>query len=448
MINFDELNITEPLLKALNDLEYIHPTPIQEKAFPVIMSGLDVIGVAQTGTGKTFAYLLPIIRQLNFIHDKHPRVIILVPTRELVVQVVQEIEKLTKYLNLRFGGIYGGSNINPQKQLVFDGLDILVATPGRLIDLASIGHLKLKLVQQLVIDEVDEMLDQGFRAQLTTILDLLPKHQNILFSATMTEEVEKLISTFFTNPKKIEIAAHGTPLLQIGQSAYSVPNYNTKLNLLEHLLNTDESINKVLVFVSTIKYADRLFEQMVTKFVDDVLVIHSAKSQNIRFANLKKFQEGKVRILIATDIAARGLDIADVSHVINFDTPNSPGDYLHRIGRTGRAGKNGLAITFVNEVEEEYQFYIENLMKMPIPMVEMPKEVVISTVFAAEEKAEVGSKNYLKIKKNKKAKPSFHEKKAKNTKENLGGPRKRNPNKTKPRNRGVERNRALKRKNK
>ena len=301
MINFDELNITEPLLKALNDLEYIHPTPIQEKAFPVIMSGLDVIGVAQTGTGKTFAYLLPIIRQLNFIHDKHPRVIILVPTRELVVQVVQEIEKLTKYINLRFGGIYGGSNINPQKQMVFDGLDILVATPGRLIDLAAIGHLKLKLVQQLVIDEVDEMLDQGFRAQLTTILDLLPKHQNILFSATMTEEVEKLIGTFFTNPKKIEIAAHGTPLLQIGQSAYSVPNYNTKLNLLEHLLNTDESINKVLVFVSTIKYADRLFEQMVTKFVDDVLVIHSAKSQNIRFANLKKFQEGKVRILIATD---------------------------------------------------------------------------------------------------------------------------------------------------
>ena len=448
MINFDELNITEPLLKALNDLEYIHPTPIQEKAFPVIMSGLDVVGVAQTGTGKTFAYLLPIIRQLNFIHDKHPRVIILVPTRELVVQVVQEIEKLTKYINLRLGGIYGGSNINPQKQMVFDGLDILVATPGRLIDLAAIGHLKLKLVQQLVIDEVDEMLDQGFRAQLTTILDLLPKHQNILFSATMTEEVEKLIGTFFTNPKKIEIAAHGTPLLQIGQSAYSVPNYNTKLNLLEHLLNTDESINKVLVFVSTIKYADRLFEQMVIKFVDDVLVIHSAKSQNIRFANLKKFQEGKVRILIATDIAARGLDIADVSHVINFDTPNSPGDYLHRIGRTGRAGKNGLAITFVNEVEEEYQFYIENLMKMPIPMVEMPKEVVISTVFAAEEKAEVGSKNYLKIKKNKNAKPSFHEKKAKNTKENLGGPRKRNPNKTKPRNRGVERNRALKRKNK
>ena len=448
MLNFEDLNLNAPLLNALSDLEYIHPTPIQEKAFPVIMSGSDVIGVAQTGTGKTFAYLLPILRQMKFSHEKHPRAIILVPTRELVLQVVQEIEKLSKYITIRYGGIYGGSNINPQRQLVFEGLDILVSTPGRLIDLAGIGHLKLKLAQQLVIDEVDEMLDQGFRAQLTTILDLMPKHQNILFSATMTPEVEKLIHTFFTNPKKIEIAAHGTPLDKIGQSAYLVPNYNTKVNLLENLLNQNESISKVMVFVKSIKMADRLFEQMVTKFKDEVMVIHSAKSQTVRFATLKKFQEGKFRILIATDIAARGLDIVDVSHVINFDTPDTPGDYLHRIGRTGRAGKDGLAITFVNEVEEEYKYNIETLMKMEIPLVEMPKDVIISTVFAADEKPEVGAKNYLKIKKNKNANPSFHEKKAKNTKENLGGPRRRNPNKTKPRNRAVERNRALKRKNK
>jgi ATP-dependent RNA helicase RhlE len=445
MLNFEELNLNQALLNALSDLEYIHPTPIQEKAFPVIMSGSDVIGVAQTGTGKTFAYLLPILRQMKFSPQKHPRAIVLVPTRELVVQVVNEIEKLTKYITLRYGGIYGGSNINPQKQLVFDGLDILVATPGRLIDLASIGALKLKGVQQLVIDEVDEMLDQGFRAQLTTILDLLPKHQNILFSATLTDEVEKLIHTFFTNPTKIEIAAHGTPLLKIAQSSYLVPNYNTKVNLLTHLLSTDKSISKVLVFAASIKMADRLFDDLISKFSQEVMVIHSAKSQTVRFSTLKKFDEGKIRILIATDIAARGLDIADVSHVINFDTPASPGDYLHRIGRTGRAGKDGLAITFTNEVEEEYKHHIEELMKMEIPIVEIPKEVVISTVFAADEKPEVGAKNYLKLKKNKNANPSFHVKKDKNRKENLGGPRKRNPNKTKPRNRAVERNRAKKR---
>jgi len=184
-LNFEDLNLNKALLNALSDLEYIHPTPIQEKAFPVIMSGCDMIGLAQTGTGKTFAYLLPLLRQLKYSEQKHPRLLILVPTRELVMQVVGEIEKLTKYITVRYTGIYGGSNTNTQKAEVFKGVDVLVATPGRLIDLASIGALRLKSIQSLVIDEVDEMLETGFRAQLTTILDMLPpKHQNILFSAT------------------------------------------------------------------------------------------------------------------------------------------------------------------------------------------------------------------------------------------------------------------------
>ena len=307
-MTFEELNLNTPILRALSELEFINPSPIQAQSVPIVMSGRDVVGIAQTGTGKTFAYLLPILRLLKFSEQKNPRVLILVPTRELVTQVIAEIEKLTKYMTVRVGGIYGGTNINTQKKLVFNGLDILVATPGRLIDLASIGSLKLTSIQKLVIDEVDEMLEQEFRAQLTMILDLLPKkRQNILFSATLTREVEKIFTQFFNNPIKIEIAAHGTPLEKIIQKAYHVPNFVTKLNLLENLLKTDTTMTKVLVFASTIKQADRLFEQLEKKFPEEVGVIHSRNSQNNRFAALEKFASGKSMVLIATDVAARGL---------------------------------------------------------------------------------------------------------------------------------------------
>lgn len=443
-MTFDELNINTPLLKALSDLEYIYPSPIQQQSLPVVMSGRDMVGIAQTGTGKTFAYLLPILRQFVYSEQKHPRVLILVPTRELVLQVLSEIEKLSTYINVRYGGIYGGTNINTQKKLVLEGLDILVATPGRLVDLASIGSLRLKSIQKLVIDEVDEMLNQGFRAQLTMVLDLLPpKRQNILFSATLTEEVDKLISTFFNDPKKIEIVAHGTPLEKIIQQAYHAPNFNTKVNLLESLLKADESMSKVLVFASKIKTADQLFEQVSKLFPNEFGLLHSRKSQNLRFAALKQFEEGKHRVLIATDVAARGLDISDITHVINFDTPDTPADYIHRIGRTGRVGKDGTAITFINEMEEDYITAIQELMRVEIPLLPLPKDVVVSSVFSEDEKPTVYSKNYLKAVSGKqKTGGAFHDKKGKNKKINLGGPRRRTPNKTKPTNRGVERKRS------
>ncbi len=445
-MTFEELNLTTPILRALTELEFINPSPIQAQSVPIVMSGRDVVGIAQTGTGKTFAYLLPILRLLKFSEQKNPRVLILVPTRELVTQVIAEIEKLTKYMTVRVGGIYGGTNINTQKKLVFNGLDILVATPGRLIDLASIGSLKLTSIQKLVIDEVDEMLEQEFRAQLTMILDLLPKkRQNILFSATLTREVEKIFTQFFNNPIKIEIAAHGTPLEKIIQKAYHVPNFVTKLNLLENLLKTDTTMTKVLVFASTIKQADRLFEQLEKKFPEEVGVIHSRNSQNNRFAALEKFASGKSMVLIATDVAARGLDISDVTHVINFDTPDISGDYIHRIGRTGRAGKIGAAITFINKIEEEYFDAIEELMKIKIPIEKLPKEIEVSKVFSEFEKPITTGKNYLKAVAKKKTVDVVQEKKLKNQKINLGGSHKKNPPKTKTRNRGVERNRAKKR---
>lgn len=430
IVTFDELNLNKQLLQALTDLEFEYPTPIQEKAFSTIMSGRDVVGIAQTGTGKTLAYLLPILRQLTFSKQREARILILVPTRELVLQVVAEINKLTKYCNFRVGAVYGGTNVNTQKQLVYDGLDIIVATPGRLLDLNLSGVLRLKSIQKLVIDEVDEMLNLGFRVQITSLLEKIPaKRQNLMFSATLTPDVQHFIQEYFQNPVKIEIAAHGTPIEKIVQQAYHVPNFITKANLLEYLLLNNDDLNKVLVFVSTKKLADRLYEQMAAKFPDQTGVIHSNKTQNFRINIVKQFTEGKIRILIATDIIARGLDITDVSHVINFDTPEVPADYIHRIGRTGRADKDGIAITFVNEVEQEYLMAIEQLMNKPITVLPVSDDVKVSNIYTEEERpTRQFDIDYLKPEASKpRLNSAFHEKKGKNKKVNLGGPKKRNP---------------------
>ncbi len=422
-MTFEELNITKPLLNALIDLEYVAPTPIQEKAFPLIMSGRDIIGIAQTGTGKTFAYLLPLLRQLKFSDQKNPRILIVVPTRELVLQIIGEIEKLTKYMQVRFLGVYGGTNINTQKQLVYNGLDILVATPGRLVDLKLTGILKLREIQKLVIDEADEMLNLGFRTQVINLLDTLPsKRQNLLFSATLTSDVEKMILEYFNTPLKIEITSHGTPLERIIQVGYPVPNFITKSNLLVHLLANDSSLLKVVVFVKSKKLADRLYDELELRLPGQFAVMHSNKSQAQRFAAIKQFDEGKHRCLIATDIIARGLDFSDVSHVINFDLPEIPADYIHRIGRTGRANKAGVAISFINELEESYQAGIEELMNKSIPLEELPEGLVISNVFSEEEKPSLMNKNYSSSK-GKGMTGAFHEKLGKNKKVNLGGAR-------------------------
>lgn len=432
-MTFNELNLSTPLLNALNDLEFDSPTPIQREAFPIIMSGKDVVGIAQTGTGKTIAYLLPILRQIKYSDQKHPRILIVVPTRELVKQVIRELEKLTSYMSVRFDGVYGGTNINTQKQLVYNGLDVLVATPGRLVDLALTGVLRLKSVQKLVIDEVDEMLNLGFRQQLIDLMDSLPeKRQNLMFSATLTEEVEKLIDTFFYTPQKIEIAAHGTPIEKIIQKGYHVPNFYTKVNLLEYLLENDSEMKKVLVFVANKKLADRLHEQLSKKFSEQIGTIHSNKSQNQRFNILKHFQEETLRVLIATDLISRGIDVDNITHVINFDTPELPEDYIHRIGRTGRADKDGISITFINEVELEYQSKIEELMRKHISIEPLPKNLTISDIYTEDEKPKLYDKDYLKIIGKKGSQGAFHEKKEKNKQVNSGSPSKKRKKYSKP----------------
>jgi ATP-dependent RNA helicase RhlE len=426
MTTFKDLNLTKQLLNALNDIGFESPTPIQEKAFPIVMSGKDAVGIAQTGTGKTFAYLLPILRQLTYSEQRQPRVLIVVPTRELVVQVVSEVEKLATYMHARCVGVYGGGNISIQKQKVYDGVDVLVATPGRLIDLTLSRTLQFSSIQKLVIDEVDEMLNLGFRTQLVKILDILPvKRQNLMFSATLNEDVEMMIENYFHKPEYIELISRGTPLEKIIQQAYHVPNFYTKVNLLGHLLKTEKNFSKVLLFVKNKKIADDIFKALESVFSEDIGVIHSNKSQPQRFSAVKKFDEGTHRLLIATDIIARGLDLKDVTHVVNFDMPSKEASaYIHRIGRTGRADKTGIAVSFITKANLPMQKEIEVLMKKKLVMLDMPEDVEISINLTQDEKPVTRDKSLKKIPKHITPNGAFHEKKDKNKKTNLGGKRK------------------------
>jgi ATP-dependent RNA helicase RhlE len=423
-MTFNDLNLNNALRNALEDLQLDTPTPIQVAAFPVIMSGRDVVGVAQTGTGKTFAYLLPILRQLKFSKQKHARVLIVVPTRELVVQVLGEIEKLTTYASIRAKGAYGGVNMNTQKDVLAEGMDILVATPGRLVDLALSRAIKLKTIKQLVIDEVDEMLNLGFLPQLNNLFDLLPeRRQSILFSATMMEEVEQLIDRVFDQPEKIVVATSGTSADGVTQLAYVLPNYNSKLNLLHLLLKENQDWTKILLFAPTKKIADQLQEALQASLKEPIGVIHSNKSQNYRLRMVQEFDAGELRILIATDLMARGLDFDGITQVVNLDTPDEPENYIHRVGRTARAAAEGVAITLVSEVpvtqELEYLAAIENLMQQPLKRLPLPAHLELSEELTSEEQVQYQQKNptqALDIEKH--SQGAFHEKKLKNTKVN------------------------------
>lgn len=427
MASFDEFNISNQLRYAIEDLGFENPTPIQEKSFPVVMSGTDIIGIAQTGTGKTFAYMLPILQQLKFSKQVNPRVLVMVPTRELVVQVVDEIEKFSKYLNIRVAGVYGGTNINRQKEALAQGTDIVVATPGRLYDLVISRALQLKAIKKLVIDEVDVMLDLGFRFQLNNIFELLPeRRQNIMFSATMTDEIETLINDFFRGTEKVSVAVSGTPLENISQHCYNVPNFYTKINLLSHLLNQKDTYQKVLVFVGNKKSADLVFNTLEAAFDGEISVIHANKTQNYRLRSIESFDQGEHRILVTTDVMARGLDLDKISHVINFDTPHFPENYMHRIGRTGRAEEQGSAILFYTEKEVNDKKAIETLMKMEISEEAFPKGVEISTKLTPEEQPRtVEPDNPHKVNDADTPGASFHQKKEKNRKTNQGGSYKR-----------------------
>jgi ATP-dependent RNA helicase RhlE len=422
MTTFEQFNLPKSVQKAIDELGFVTPTPIQEKSFSVIMSGRDMMGIAQTGTGKTFAYLLPLLKLYKFSPTHTPKIVILVPTRELVVQVVEEVAKLTKYMSVRTLGVFGGVNINTQKKAVFEGVDILVGTPGRTMDLALDNYIRFDETQKLVIDEFDEMLNLGFRTQLTSLLAMMKtKRQNILFSATMTDEVDAVLNDFFDYPEEVTLSASGTPLEKITQITHNVPNFNTKVNLLKHLLQNDENMSRVLVFVNNKKISDMLHERIEEDFDGQFGVIHSNKSQNYRLSTMASFQEGNLRGLITTDIMARGLDISNITHVINFEFPEIPELYMHRIGRTGRADANGTAISFITPREEDFKFGVELLMNMELEIQDFPAEVEISSKLIEPEKDRQPIK-FLMKKVKLDGDGAFHEKSKKNKKVNLGGP--------------------------
>jgi ATP-dependent RNA helicase RhlE len=371
-MTFNDLNIIPAILKALSKENYTTPTPIQEQAIPAVLAGRDLLGCAQTGTGKTAAFAVPIIQllseqQIRPNMQRRIRSLILTPTRELALQISDNIQAYGQYTPLRCAAIVGGVSQKAQERALNQGADIVIATPGRLIDLMNQKRIDLRYIKVLVLDEADRMLDMGFIHDVKKIIAKIPsKRQTLFFSATMPPEITKWVKSLLVNPVKVEITPVSSVVDRIKQSFYLVDKGN-KQNLLNHLLQ-DKSIASALVFTRTKHGADRVVREL-TKVKISAQAIHGNKSQSARQNALSNFKSGVTRVLVATDIAARGIDIEELSHVINFDLPNIPETYVHRIGRTGRAGLSGIAISFCEMEEIPYLRDIQKLIGKTIPEV-------------------------------------------------------------------------------
>jgi len=423
-ISFSELQLSPNLLRAINDLAFEKPTPIQEKAIPVALAGQDVIGIAQTGTGKTAAFVLPMLHKLKYAQGNEPRALILAPSKELAMQIDKEVTNFSKYTDIRHTVIYGGVGATNQLKLIEQGLDLIVATPGRFWDLYKRGGVPTRKLKLVVLDEADKLMDMGFMPQLRQLQEVMPqKRQNLLFSATFSPKVEELSAEFLEFPTKIEIAPQSTAVETVSQYFYKVPNLKTKINLLEHLLQDEEKFKRVLVFINTKKTAVSISKYLSRKLEEEALVIHSNKSQNSRIHAINQFSEGKIRVLVSTDVSARGIDIQDVSHVINFEVPSVYQEYVHRIGRTGRAEKEGNAITFANEFEMIHLRRIKKMSQSEMVEIDFPLTVSLEETPKEERLAVARKIDYLKQKEDPNYKGAFHakkeEKKKNNTKDSL-----------------------------
>ena len=366
-MSFSSLGLSEQLVRATSDQGYETPSPIQAQAIPAVLSGRDVMAAAQTGTGKTAGFTLPLLQRLgeNPRTGKGPRALILTPTRELAAQVHDSVNLYSKYVPTKAAVVFGGVKINPQMMKLRKGLDVLVATPGRLMDLYQQNAVRFNEVEILVLDEADRMLDMGFIRDIRKILALLPaKRQNLLFSATFSNEIRTLAEGLLDNPVQVEVAARNTSAENIKQSVYPV-DQSQKTALLSKLVR-DNSWDQVLVFTRTKHGANRLAEQLSKQDIP-AMAIHGNKSQGARTRALGAFKSGDLQVLVATDIAARGLDINELPHVVNFDLPNVAEDYVHRIGRTGRAGSNGEAVSLVCVDEHGLLKNIERLINQTLP---------------------------------------------------------------------------------
>jgi ATP-dependent RNA helicase RhlE len=372
-MSFENLNLIEPILKALKTEGYTTPTPIQEQSIPIILERKDLLGCAQTGTGKTAAFAIPILQILEGgkIYDKGPRAIkclILTPTRELAIQIGESFAAYGRHTGMKHTVIFGGVSQGSQVSALKSGVDILIATPGRLLDLINQKFVHLHYLKIFVLDEADRMLDMGFIHDVKKIITKIPqKRQTLFFSATMPDEIQKLANTILVNPEKVEVTPASSTADTIDQSLFFVEK-NDKKKLLIHILN-DKSIKSALIFSRTKHGADKITKDLVKAGIKTE-AIHGNKSQNARQKALSNFKSGQIKALIATDIAARGIDIDELSHVINFELPNIPETYVHRIGRTGRAGSSGIAYSFCDEEEMEYLKDIQKLIGKEIPVIE------------------------------------------------------------------------------
>jgi ATP-dependent RNA helicase RhlE len=423
-MTFADFALNRQLLNAVAEAGYTEPTAIQQQAIPLILAGHDVLGIAQTGTGKTAAYLLPLLMKVKYAQGQDPRALVLAPTRELVMQIDAALGELARYTDLRHVGIYGGLGPKTQIEAIQRGLDILVATPGRFLDLYLRGEIAVKQLKTLVLDEADKMMDMGFMPQIRRILEVIPrKRQNLLFSATFSPRVETLSHEFLEYPTRVEVTPPATTAELVTQRLYEVPNHRTKLNLLAHLL-ADEALVRVMVFVRSKETADSIFNFIARKVVpaEQVRVIHANKGQNTRINAMEAFREGSIRVLVATDVAARGIDVRDVSHVINFDVPLIYEDYVHRIGRTGRANRLGEAITFMTMDEALHIQRIEDLIHQPIPREPIPAEVDREETPFAERQAMLRELDSQRKRADPTFKGAFHEKKARPAPARRSGP--------------------------
>ncbi|MEG0889217.1 MAG: DEAD/DEAH box helicase [Bacteroides sp.] len=386
-MTFEKLNVIEPIVKALQQEGYTSPTPIQEQSIPILLQGKDLLGCAQTGTGKTAAFSIPILQKLyKTDHRKGIKALILTPTRELAIQIGESFEAYGKHTGLKHTVIFGGVGQKPQTDALRNGVQILIATPGRLLDLITQGFVTLKTLEFFVLDEADRMLDMGFIHDIKRILKLIPeKRQTLFFSATMPPEIEKLANSMLTNPAKVEVTPVSSTVDVIEQSVYFVEKQEKK-DLLIHLLK-DKSIESMLVFTRTKHGADKL-ARILTKAGTRAEAIHGNKSQNARQRALTEFKNHTLRVLIATDIAARGIDVDLLSHVVNYELPNVPETYVHRIGRTGRAGHEGIAISFCESEERPYLKDIQKLIGKNIPVIKEHPFITAEGIKAHEAKTE------------------------------------------------------------
>jgi ATP-dependent RNA helicase RhlE len=419
LLSFDAFKLNKQLLEAVASAGYTQPTPIQQKAIPLALAGHDVLGIAQTGTGKTAAYVLPILMKVKYAQGVHPRALILAPTRELVMQIEEVAKQLAQFTDLRLVSLYGGLGPKTQIENIAAGVDIIISTPGRFMDLYRKGSLYTKDLKAMVLDEADKIMDMGFMPQIRSILEVIPsKRQNLLFSATFSARVENLAAEFLEFPEKVEVTPSATTAETIGQVKYHVPNIKTKINLLAHLLENEE-INRAIIFTRSRKNAESVFSFLDRKHMGEIRVIHANKGQNTRINSMEDFKGGEVRILVATDVASRGLDVTMVSHVINFDVPLIYEDYVHRIGRTGRAENEGKAITFINPAELYHFDRIEEMIRMKVSLLPIPASVDVPETPFEEKQAYARELDRLKQRDNPEYKGAFHEKKAP-PKKNIG----------------------------